>query len=102
MTDFAVTIYGSSDDLIELEGRIYEEFYPEDGKPSYLAFSDGTVLEISYNGFWRINRLREGSANYHKIEGTDPVEDYSDRVTLSGSRIQWVVFGLQFAKAKGE
>ena len=92
-------IYGASDDLIEIDGDIREEFnhYNEDD-PFYLAFSDGTALSINYNndGFWRINRLAIGSAEYSKHEGADEDGDYSDIVTLKGD-IKWAIGGKNFA-----
>ncbi len=95
-----IKIYGASDDLIEIDGDIREEFnhYNED-EPFYLAFSDGTALSINYNndGFWRINRLATGSAEYSKHEGEDEDNDYSDIVSLKGD-IKWAVGGKNFAK----
>jgi len=93
-----IEIRGASDDLIEIEGDIKEEFtYPSDEK-TFLAISDGTLLSIRYDehGFWRINRLTEGAAKYVKREGTDPEDDYSDVVQLEGA-IYWVVCGVQIA-----
>lgn len=95
-------IYGASDDLIEIEGDLTEEFNPpwDEEEPSYLAFSDGTVLSAAYaDGFWRINRMAAGSATYAKTEGMDEDTDYSDVVTLEGA-ITWVVFGRAFEKIK--
>lgn len=96
------TIYisGASDDLIEIDGDIREEFnHYDEGSPFYLTFSDGTVLSINYNndGFWRINRLTIGSAEYSKHEGMDEENDYSDIVTLKGD-IKWAVGGKNFVK----
>lgn len=97
-----VTIYGASDDLIELDGAIREEFtcYDED-EPTYLAFSDGTVLSVLYDGqgMWRVNRVAEGSATYAKREATDPDDDYSDRVTLAGD-LAWCVYGKNYTRAE--
>lgn len=96
----SITVYGASDDLIEIEGDISEEFNAlgeESG--SVLAFSDGTLLSVLYddNGIWRFNRLRGGSAAYSKDENPPTDEDrYSDRVTLDGD-VQWVTFGAQKA-----
>jgi hypothetical protein len=61
-----IEIYGSSDDLVEIEGGIDEEFPADGAGPHYLAFSDGTLLSIDYGreGIWRINRLATGSADY--------------------------------------
>jgi hypothetical protein len=100
-----IEVYGASDDLIEIEGDLSEEFNPPtnrsgDGLTSFLAFSDGTVLSVIYGseGIWRINRLVAGKAGYKKIEGTDPDgKDYTDRVTLTGE-ITWVIFGSEFKK----
>ena len=94
-----VTVYGASDDLIEIEGDIREEFYADSELPSWLAFSDGTVLRIQYmdDGIWRINRDRSGAAAYSKVEaGSADDDNYSDRVTLAG-KIEWVVRGTDCA-----
>jgi len=94
-----IKIYGASDDLVEVEGDLREEFSCYDsGEPKmkYLGFSDGTLLSIIYgeDGMWRINRLRTGTASYSKEEATDSEGDnYSDHVTLEGDNFTWVVFG---------
>ena len=105
-----VTIYGASDDLIEVEGAIDEEFNPSsddlDDKRAVLAFSDGTVLGVSYDGCWRFAPKVTGTAAYTKNEATNDEGDrpdgkpaYSDVVTLEGD-IRWVVYGNALAKAK--
>lgn len=95
-------VYGASDDLIEVEGDIREEFNPSDADdPSLLAFSDGTLLQIQYGSdrlaFWRITPLLYGSAKYSKTEATNEDDNYSDVVTLEGD-IKWVVCGNQWAR----
>lgn len=103
-----ITVYGSSDDLIEIEGDIVEEFGGPWDEETYLGFSDGTLLSIEYtdSGIWRINRLKEGSASYSKVEGTSSDDDYTDKVTLAEnglSKISWVVQGnLVQASRKGK
>lgn len=103
MTDSQITVYGASDDLIEVEGAISEEFnaYSPDDDGDLLAFSDGTVLRIRYedDGMWRIGPLAAGTAELDLQYGRNPDDDYSDRVTLIGD-IQWVVFGKGFARAR--
>lgn len=97
-----VTIYGASDDLIEVAGDLREEFYLHDSdKPSFLAFGDGTVLSIEYTneGMWRVNRRKTGTARYEKIEATDPEGEYTDKVTLDGE-LAYVVFGSQLELIK--
>lgn len=102
-----ITVYGASDDLIEVVGAIQEEFgaWSSDDETSALAFSDGTVLSVRYDdqGFWRVNRIATGSASYEHREATDERTDYSDRVTLRGD-LRWVLLGKaeHFVRAKQE
>lgn len=93
-----IKIYGHSDHLIEVEGAIKKEFLCSKGK-SNLAFSDGTVLNITYekDGCWRISRAAIGTAKYEKTDTGDANEDYTDRVTLTGE-IKWVVCGKGILK----
>ena len=106
----SLTIYGASDDLVEVDGDVREEFNPGDG-PSYVAVSDGTVLRIAYDGRWRIDRVAEGAAEFQHDAATaddgNPREDgtpsYSDRVILTGMGdlpLAWVVFGDRFEASK--
>lgn len=101
----SLIVYGASDDLVEVDGDVREEFNPGDG-PSYLAISDGTVLRVTYDGRWRIDRIAEGAAHYqHEAASSDEghrddeygTPRYSDRVTLTlqspDAAISWVVFG---------
>jgi hypothetical protein len=97
------SIYGASDDLIEIDGAISEEFNPGD-EPSYLGFSNGVVLKVTYDdeGIWRI----QPRANAHLVtidfalgadadRRDDGSSGYSDRATIGGD-ISWVVFGDRF------
>lgn len=94
----SVLIYGASDDLIEVEGDVMTEFNVDDGV-TYLAFSDGTVLAVSYqdDGTWLISRKAVGSASYTRMEAIDDDKNYSDQVTLDGV-IHWVVAGKSFVR----
>jgi hypothetical protein len=97
----SVTVYGSSDDLIEIEGDITEEFEAHDGEGDFLVFSDGTVLSIVYAdpGIWRINNAVKGNKKYEKVEATNADDDYSDKVTIPDN-IAWVVCGRMAVKGK--
>lgn len=55
MADLETRVTGWSDDLIELDGAIYEEFDTYDAQ-SRLTFDNGAVLLINYTseGIWRI------------------------------------------------
>ena len=95
-----IKVYGASDDLIEIEGDIREEFSPRCEEPTYLAFSDGTVLRFDYtsDGLWKIYCIHTGSRKIvYEHQATDPDSDqYSDIVILDD--ITWVVCGDGHAK----
>ena len=103
-------VYGASDDLIEIEGDISEEFcHPsmsDDGAKWWLGFSDGTVLAVHYDGQWRFPIVAKGSAAVSRDETTeeegnrpDGKPAYSDVVTLDGD-VRWALLGSDFEKAK--
>jgi hypothetical protein len=98
----SVTVYGASDDLIEIEGAICDELGCDMGETVKLAFSDGTVLSVTYDadGCWRVTRVAEGEAKMEKVEAEGPdTDNYSDRVTLTGD-IRWTVAGRWMKRAK--
>lgn len=88
-----VTVYGHSDDLIEVTGDLRAEFAP-DGDPTFVAFGCGVVLRVLYTdeGVWEI-RPMAGADQVTVVpnEGEDS-DNYSDRVTVLGDAT-WVVFG---------
>ena len=89
--------YGAFDDCIEVEGVIEAEYQSDEG--GYLAFSDGTLLSVACIGLgkWIINRLVEGNAKYIKEDTVIYTATHAydtDKVTLIGGNIQWVVFGI--------
>jgi hypothetical protein len=96
-----LTITGASDDLIEIDGAIREEFnvYPEDDEDLFVAVSDGTLLSVDYDkdGIWRFNAVKLGSATLNKTEGVT-ADDTFDVVELTGERFDWVVCGKHTAK----
>lgn len=101
-----IKIYGSSDDVVIVDGDngMSDEYYPGSGgygKPSpmhYFSFNDGTLLSVVYDkdGIWRINCLSHGNSEYSKEDGTD--DEGTDTVTLVGD-INWVLFGDKYDKA---
>lgn len=94
------TLYGSSDDLIEIEGDVREEFsHPEDD-PCWVAFSDGTVVSVTYtgDGVWRIAPVHTGRCTLDVVQAVSADDDnYSDRATLSGETITWAMLGTDLA-----
>lgn len=105
----SVRVFGASDDLIEVEGAITEEFGAcgcSAEEPRFVAFSDGTVLRLVYgnDGCWEIRRVAEGAADFMHLPHDGDKTSYSDRATLSGD-LRWVVCGKGFrtteVKAQG-
>lgn len=86
-------IYGASDDCIEVDGEISEEWNDDSG---VLAFSDGTLLSIRYNehGIWQVFRLASGTAEYSHVQpDPDDEDNYSEVAILrSETPFSWVVF----------
>jgi hypothetical protein len=90
-----IQVTGHSDDLIEIDGAISEE-WAADADGNLLAFSDGTVLQIVYSkdGIWRITLVAQGSAQVQIVQcpAVNDDREYTDRATLTGP-ISWVVLG---------
>lgn len=89
-------VYGASDNLVEIEGDVREEFgMPIDDK-AYLATDAGHVVEILYDGIWRLRVLAGDATRLHEgDECADPVDGragYSDHVQLNGS-VRHVILG---------
>lgn len=75
------------DDLIEIDGDWQDEIGCF-GKPVNIEFADGTEIEVKYDeGAWKVNVLREGSAD-HRIEKLIENDDYySDLFTIETDSI---------------
>lgn len=98
----SITVYGASDDLIELDGAISEEFpfLDRDDRGDLVAFSDGTILRVAFSasGVWRITPVVEGVGTLTIVQAPEEDDDnYSDRATLEvpddGRRL-WAVHGV--------
>lgn len=95
-------IYGASDDLIEIDGQIYDEIdaYSPRPKEFEIKTSNGTLATIMYNGKWVITPIENGTDfikivksvgddSRHTEEHTDDVPSYSDVLLLSGE-VKWI------------
>ncbi len=83
-----ITIYGSSDDLIEFEGDITEEYCVDE--EGYLIFDNDVVVKFAYtdDGEWKfqlvsgpaeiVSHIKAGKADCEKYN------DYSDVLTIKG------------------
>ena len=71
--------------MVEVEGDIREEFDHYSETPTYLHFSDGTIVSAQYNGgMWDVEIPRVGpKARVTRRRATNDDDDYSDVVTLT-------------------
>jgi hypothetical protein len=97
-----ITVHGASDDLIEIDGDIVEEFGAYNPPDSLIAFSDGTVLRVVYSaaGIWRITPVATGSAKLTIDQVSEAEPGDSDLATLAGD-VSWVVRGSEIAHREG-
>ena len=94
----SIIVFGASDDLIEIDGDISEEFqYLNNYDGDLLAFSDGTLLRIAYTrGIWRITPVLYGTAELVILQcAENDDENYSDTAYLEGV-VNWVVHGVEY------
>lgn len=100
----ATTITGYSDDVINLDGDLYDELYPpadtDDDQGALLACSNGVLLRIRYDtdGIWRITPL----AGADRVQITlcpDPLgeEHYTDTAVITDP-LTWALCGTQLSK----
>lgn len=96
----SVTIYGYSDDLIEIDGDFREEFAAstESDDGDVIGFSNGVLLRIHYanDGIWRITPISAGDGKLKIEQAPADVEDnYSDRATID-AEVSWILVGDRF------
>lgn len=90
-------IYGASDDLIEIEGDVREEFDVYKAGPQHVACSDGSLVRIEYTnkGCWEVRVVKLGNGtNAQTVPHDNDVTSYTDCLTLTASaRFKWVTLG---------
>lgn len=92
----SVTVYGASDDLIEVDGDVYDEFPWNDSEPAYLGFSTGVVLRVTFGNVWRIAPVAGADLVQVAQCPEDDEDNYSDKATVEGD-VAWVVCGSAWA-----
>ena len=85
----SATVYGASDDLIEVKGDVREEFHWNDCLPAYLRFSNGVVLRVSFFDVWRIDPVANADQVLIEKCPEDDEDDYTDTATVLGD-VTWV------------
>jgi hypothetical protein len=99
----SLTIYGTPEDRIMIEGEFHEEvdaYEMEEG--AFLALSDGTLMTVAVDegGVWRIAPVSIGMETaLEKLEGTLDAETESDRVTVTNPKVpfRWALLGAILA-----
>lgn len=83
---------GHSDDVIELEGDLFDEFYPgyEDQKGT-IGLSDGSLIHYEYDsdGIWRFKPIVKGNL-FDRIELGSVSEDTFDVVHFKDG-LTWAI-----------
>jgi len=90
-------VYGASDDLVEIEGDVREEFTAAYGEPTYVVLSNGVVLGVEYGGVgeWTVSPLSvpEGAdVDVRPVGWDDAANDYSETAIVeSEESLSWVL-----------
>jgi hypothetical protein len=102
-------VYGHSDDLIEVDGLLYDEigcYGVGDDEPAYLACSDGTLLGVEYDGEWKFSLVRLGSQFKYIKPPTGEGKSHSDFSKVGGyssivifeGKLNFVLFGEKLVR----
>lgn len=94
-----ITIYGASDDLVEIEGDLREEF-PIPADEGFIFFDTGLIVKYEFGHHWQFSVVKEPQhGGLYILSG-----DYDDDKTLvieSTTAPTWAGIGTQFVDAKG-
>jgi hypothetical protein len=96
----SVQLYGASDDLIEFTGDIYDEVSPDDESEwTFVAFDNGLLAKIVYNGEWTIKVVHAPVDVKWEIQTVGHVDaeefnDYTDVLTIH-SDVYGAVVGVK-------
>lgn len=96
-----VYVSGHSDDLIEIDGDLSEEFPYDEDEDNFVAFSNGIVLKIAYKGdHWSVWVVANPLKHRVDIEQGSEESDwaaYSDRASFDAPA-SWVLHGVNWAE----
>ncbi len=93
-----VTVYGYSDDLIQIESDdnvLVEEIYVPINLRTFteIRFDEGTSLRVHYNndGDWEITRSQVGAADFQRKVFEEGESSYRGTVFLTGDLNAYIV-----------
>lgn len=101
-----IYIYGASDDLVEVEGDIREEFSLPSENMLYLAFSNGLMCRIEYRGEWEMRLvslpiLPLVEYKLHPVGSEQATTlskiDYTDVLVIDHD-VEWILAGTELVK----
>ena len=85
MNEGHLTIYGASDDLIEVVGNVSAEFGAYGDEARFVACSDGTIVRVTYteDGCWECRVVHLGAGTEQSVVPHDNDRtSYTDKLTL--------------------
>ncbi|MGE5681834.1 MAG: hypothetical protein ACM34K_13225 [Bacillota bacterium] len=99
-----IKVYGCSDDLIEIEGDIKEEFSKfgtSEDEPCLLAFDNGTILKCFYDndGIWRFKVISHGNTTVW-IKQPDLSKDEESETAIIDVPVKIIAFGANMEYCK--
>lgn len=88
-----IRIYGASDDLVEVEGALGDE-WGGGSDPAYVVLSTGDVFTVAYGmrGVWQIEHVANSglcAVTMRRAANGDDPDPYTDEATVSGP-FTWV------------
>ena len=81
-----LTLYGSSDDLVQIAGAFREE-YPVLATPARVTFDTGTVVSIEYGagGIWKITLVESSGTETLDVCDEETDGRYTDYLVVPGA-----------------
>jgi hypothetical protein len=92
-----IKVYGASDDLIEVDGDIVEEFNVDCDESNYVALSNGVVLRVKMDedGDWTVKVVSNPNMVSVIISKR---EESDDGVAEVEGDVTWVLHGLSLLR----
>lgn len=98
-----ITLTGASDDLLEVEGDIREEFNVLGDDDLFVATSTGFLARVEYDrdGVWRFRPYTNGLGTIvHKEAPVGNDDVYTDILDICDVTVEWVMVGTHMARVR--